>query len=738
MMGAVKIEEILSKLERQQKKKFNCVTLNERVNLEAVKYLITKPKAWWREILKTDKQRKFEIEYNKVKVFLYGQLDGTGHQRTYKFANGKDFGRQFDHSGLQGMQKDVRGVLCNGIISDLDIVNCHPIILAWVCKEHQIPCGNLEYYIKHRNKILNDLAQNGFDKDEAKRLFLKSTNSSFRRQSVGYDFYDAYDAEMKKIQIKLMEIPEYAFIKPKVKKGDNEEGSFINLCLCYHENKILMKAYDFLTSKKVEICTLSFDGLMHYGAEDTKLLNELNTYISNKYIDAGFKFVYKPHSKNICLPKEFNGDSVPDKNYIQMCESFNKVHAKVGDKYICEDIKGKMVVQTEMNMKARYKHLNVYDRDEQFIDAWLKNKTGTNMRIYQEFGLYPDKMSCPNDVFNLWEPFAYSLKTGDYEPDTQGLSKILHLVRVLADNDENLEKFLLDWMAQMVQYPHIKSLMPVIRSDQGAGKNTLIEILKEILGPSKVWDCTDPLRDIFGCFNDKMRDAFLINMNETASKDFTSVMGKVKNAVTDPTFSYRAMQQGTTELPSFHRYIITTNADFPIPTSRGDRRTCIIDASNELVGNTDFFEDMQENVIGSETAMRTFWDFLMNRPVKKKMTKADLPVTEYQEELQRLDEHPIILWLQHIATDYRSSKIIMKPENMWQDFKNFCDDDNLKKDRFTKRGFETKLGFILKSLPQASTKYGSTDGRVRKFDLDWLRGHYKITLLEEKFEDDPE
>ena len=96
-----------------------------------------------------------------------------------------------------------------------------------------------------------------------------------------------------------------------------------------------------------------------------------------------------------------------------------------------------MVVQTEMNMKARYKHLNVYDREEQFIDAWLKNKTGTNMRIYQEFGLYPDKMSCPNDVKNLWEPFAYSLKTGDYEPDTQGLSKILHLVKVLADNDEN-------------------------------------------------------------------------------------------------------------------------------------------------------------------------------------------------------------------------------------------------------------------------------------------------------------
>ena len=209
-------------------------------------------------------------------------------------------------------------------------------------------------------------------------------------------------------------------------------------------------------------------------------------------------------------------------------------------------------------------------------------------------------------------------------------------------------------------------------------------------------------------------------------------MGKVKNAVTDPTFSLRAMQQGTIELPSFHRFIITTNDDFPISTSKGDRRTGIISASNELVGNTEFFKDMHDNVIGSEAAMRTFWDFLIKRPVKQKMTKADLPVTEYQEELQRLDEHPIILWLQHIATDYRGPSVVLKPDFMWQSFKYFCEDDNLKKDRFTKRGFETKLGFILRDLPQASTKYGSTDGRVRKFDLDWLRGHYKITLLEEK------
>ena len=83
---------------------------------------------WWKKVLKTDKDRKFDVEYNKVKSFL--QLDGTGIERVYAFADGKTFGRLFDSSGLQGMQKDIRGVLCDGNVLDLDIVNCHPMILS--------------------------------------------------------------------------------------------------------------------------------------------------------------------------------------------------------------------------------------------------------------------------------------------------------------------------------------------------------------------------------------------------------------------------------------------------------------------------------------------------------------------------------------------------------------------------------------------------------------------------------
>ena len=86
------LDEIERRIEKKmgitQTKENYIVTLKETVNPRAVKYLNSKPKAWWKEILKTDKDRKFEVEYKKVKAFLSGQLDGTGTTRRYKYAKG--------------------------------------------------------------------------------------------------------------------------------------------------------------------------------------------------------------------------------------------------------------------------------------------------------------------------------------------------------------------------------------------------------------------------------------------------------------------------------------------------------------------------------------------------------------------------------------------------------------------------------------------------------------------------
>ena len=132
---------------------------------------------------------------------------------------------------------------------------------------------------------------------------------------------------------------------------------------------------------------------------------------------------------------------------------------------------------------------------------------------------------------------------------------------------------------------------------------------------------------------------------------------------------------------------------------------------------------MYDNILKSEDAMRTFWDFLKNRTVSKKMTKEDLPETEYHKELKKLNTHPIIQWVEHITETSKGDSLTMYNDQMWESYRCYCLDCNISTDGITKNGFETRLS--IRNIPGV-TKKRSTNGRCRVFDLVQLREHFEI------------
>eukprot|EP00285_Hemiselmis_virescens_P000938 CAMPEP_0173415582 /NCGR_PEP_ID=MMETSP1356-20130122/84932_1 /TAXON_ID=77927 ORGANISM="Hemiselmis virescens, Strain PCC157" /NCGR_SAMPLE_ID=MMETSP1356 /ASSEMBLY_ACC=CAM_ASM_000847 /LENGTH=206 /DNA_ID=CAMNT_0014377835 /DNA_START=2073 /DNA_END=2689 /DNA_ORIENTATION=+ len=73
----------------------------------------------------------------------------------------KDHGRWFASPGaMQGMCKLIRQTICDGLWIDIDFVNCHPAILAGVCKTLlRIPHKFLEKYIKDRDPMLLEMVE---------------------------------------------------------------------------------------------------------------------------------------------------------------------------------------------------------------------------------------------------------------------------------------------------------------------------------------------------------------------------------------------------------------------------------------------------------------------------------------------------------------------------------------------------------------------------------------------------
>jgi len=139
----------------------------------------------------------------------------------------------------------------------------------------------------------------------------------------------------------------------------------------------------------------------------------------------------------------------------------------------------------------------------------------------------------------------------------------------------------------------------------------------------------------------------------------------------------------------------------------------------------------------------------MERPTKKMFTAEDLPLTEYAQELQGLSIHPIVQWLEDIATVkrqdwkdkgyYNDNILTLHKLLTWDDFRSFCMIRNINLDKTSENSFATQLGIRGKDIPGVEAARVK-NLRVKRFDLKQMRDYFRATEIvnELLIDDDPE
>ena len=686
------------------------------------------------------KNAKNEDERKKQHSILQGFCDGNIKSRgqmtrLYSFTQKTPLevgGRLYCGNSLQGLGKQFRGFLCDGIATDIDMKNAHPVIARYICKLNGISCPNLAYYIENRDEVLNQFGSDG------KELFLKALNDDKLNKKETSKIFKDFDKECKDIQKQITELDEYKHIVNSVPdtKLYNWLGSAFNRILCVYENKILQSLISILNKKQIKICALCFDGLLMYGNyyNDARLLTEITTEINELWVGLNMKWSYKQHSTDIIIPNEW---SIPDKkafdenlSFEAVAQKFELSHCKIINKGIFIKSYGDdNVIMSRPHIRSSYENM-IYKKEKEvngetiidnanFLDAWLINNP--NQRCYDDIGVFPTGLECPTNIFNMWRPFVMESVT-EYDERVVERDIILNHIRVLCGNDDIVYDYFIKWIAQMIQFPAVKTICPVLISKQGAGKGTLMKLFTKMLGSSKVFETTTPSRDIWGDFNGRMSNTFLINLNELSKKETIESEGRIKGLITDPSLTINNKGTNQYDIQSFHRFIITTNKEEPINTSKDDRRTLIIKSSDEKCGDKEYFKNLHD-FIEDDNVVKTMYEYFKNVDGVEKFLSIPIPETEYHEQLKELSANPIEGWLLHfVSQNQECEKVELSTTSVFEFFNCWCSETGVKYDCSSIQ-FSVRLSRL--NINGIDKKKGKTCNKT-VFDIIKLKQHFEM------------
>lgn len=157
--------------------------LTERLPIKPIQWLSQLSFKQFSHICPTKSKQDCKTNFSVLQQFCQTNLKTYGvTKRIYKYSNEVE-GRLFSGGSIQGLSGKIRGLIMrDGVGTDIDMCNAHPVILRYICQKHSIPCPHLDFYIQNREGCLSQ-----FDsREEGKICYLTSLNKDSINRKKGY------------------------------------------------------------------------------------------------------------------------------------------------------------------------------------------------------------------------------------------------------------------------------------------------------------------------------------------------------------------------------------------------------------------------------------------------------------------------------------------------------------------------------------------------------------------------
>jgi putative DNA primase/helicase len=248
-----------------------------------------------------------------------------------------------------------------------------------------------------------------------------------------------------------------------------------------------------------------------------------------------------------------------------------------------------------------------------------------------------DPQSTRSDVYNMWRGFI-AVDLPPVEPQivpTLVQPIINHFNKVITGENKAHTNWLLDYLANMVQRPHMKSNVAIsLYGNQGCGKGIIFEFFCiSVLGMACSFQTANPENDILGRFSNGYVNKVLIQVDEV--KSLHDYGDKLKNLITNPTLNYEKKGKDIIVVKNLSNLIFTSNNENALNVPADDRRFVLFRCSSVYKGDTAYFNLLGNHLQQADVA-RGFYQFLMGRDLSRYTYdfQSTKPITAYYKESQ--------------------------------------------------------------------------------------------------------
>ena len=239
---------------------------------------------------------------------------------------------------------------------------------------------------------------------------------------------------------------------------------------------------------------------------------------------------------------------------------------------------------------------------------WLEHE---HRRTYDRVTFCP---KCSDDqtdgALNLFVGFGVEPKQGDWRPLRA------HLLDNVCNGNRSHFVWLLAWMAQLVSVPdEKKGTAVVLRGKKGTGKSKIGQWLMHIIGPAHSQRVTQASH-VTGKFNAHLATNLLLVCEEAVWAGDKQALGTMKSLITDETVMMERKGVDAVEVPNFTRLLITSNEDWVVPATDGERRFFVLDVGDARMQDTEYFRaiDGQMKNGGAEAMLYDLLQFPFDLP----------------------------------------------------------------------------------------------------------------------------